>query len=158
MLHSLGNYPKSLELRLEQLKIAEQKNLPYESYWIISRMVDDYISMKDYSSGLAYCKTMLNKFSRLKQVDANYGWIKEQYYYRIGVCYYNLGFMDSAIYYTKALYQNSVTTNNPFQITRSSQLLGDIYLKNNLPDTAFHYYRIALSAASPTTNAPVYVR
>ncbi len=157
LLHSLGNYPKSLELRLEQLKIAEQRNSLYESYWIISSMVDDYISMKDYSSGLSYCKTMLRKFSGLKPVDGNYYYIREQFYYRTGICYYNLGSMDSALYYTKALF-NFSAKDNPYSIAASSQLLGDIYSKSNAPDTAFHYYRIALSIASPTTNAPMYVR
>jgi len=157
LLHSLGNYPKSLELRLEQLKIAEQRNSPYESYWIISSMVDDYISMKDYSSGLSYCKTMLLKFSGLKPVDGNYYYIREQFYYRIAICYFNLGFMDSALYYTKALF-NFSAKDNPYSIAASSQLLGDIYSKNSVPDTAFHYYRIALSLALPTSNAPMYVR
>ncbi len=57
LMHSLGNYPKSLELRFENLKLAQKQSDKLTILWTINNVISDYLSMKDYQHALSYAKT-----------------------------------------------------------------------------------------------------
>lgn len=57
-LHVLGNYSKALEVRLENIKLAERVIDKFNLIWALYDISNEYYSMKDYRNVLKYGKLM----------------------------------------------------------------------------------------------------
>jgi len=157
-LHSLGNYPKSLELRLDNLRLAEKANLPNGVFNSIANLIDDYVSMKDYSTALTYSRRLQNELARIKPEEEFYQYAFVVAFGRLTSSYYNLGFLDSALHYGIPLYNFAKARTMLYAIPGTGRLLGDIYAQQKKSDSAFFYYRTARAIASKAYNRPEHFR
>ena len=68
LLHTRGNYPKALELRLDNLSMGEQQGNTLYQCFAIEYIISDYMSMRDYPHVLAYGK-LLDSLHRIFHHD-----------------------------------------------------------------------------------------
>ncbi|MEO7048431.1 MAG: glycogen-binding domain-containing protein, partial [Ferruginibacter sp.] len=142
LLHSLGNYPKALEIRLENLGLAEEQNDKANLLWVISSLTSDYVSMKDYQHVLSYGKVMDSILSKLKNDYKYFAYWKLQTNSILANAFYKLQLPDSALYYAKKVdfsFSNSIEF--PFYASANSLLLANIYSVKGDDDSAFYYYK-----------------
>jgi two-component system NtrC family sensor kinase len=164
VLHVLGNYPKSLELRFENLKLAETQNDKLGLVGADMGISYEYHSMKDYLHVLSYGKledSILSRFNPTNK-DDSIGktfteWsVKNQ----LADAYYNLRMPDSALVYAKQLtaplsvmYRDTIL--NLYYSHATNKLLGDIYFAKGDTKTALSYYRPIINIGGGPLNAGV---
>ncbi|MEP7144239.1 MAG: ATP-binding protein [Ferruginibacter sp.] len=144
LLHALGNYPKALEIRFENLKLAENGNDKLITVEAIRNITADYTSMKDYQNVLNYAKLM---DSILSTLNLNSDLILMEKWFAkniIASAYYNLNQVDSALLYARKASSIDTRQNQQGTIAFNSQLLADIYSAKGENHTAFNYYRLAI--------------
>ena len=144
LMHSLGNYPKALELRLENLKLAEKEKDKYVILDAIGAIASDYTSMEDYQHVLSYGKLMDSILSTLNKSDSRYPGIQWTSNKTISTAYYNLGKIDSALYYAQKLLAVDGLPNEQGFLHYAKKLLGDMYAAKGENETAYSNYRFAL--------------
>ncbi len=157
LLHALGNYPKALEIRFENLKLAEKDKDKLSMAYAYRNITEDYRSMKDYQNVLRYGKSMDSILNTMNLKDRQSARVQWQAKYTIATAFYNLGLTDSALYYankSNAIKIDFETGNLAF----GSLLLGDIYAKKSENNTAFYYYRKVLPNAFSIGNAGLMAR
>jgi signal transduction histidine kinase len=144
LLHSLGNFSKSLELRFENLKLAEKEKVTWQIIETTRKITLDYSSMKDYEKVLLYGKRIDSIAKRISRNDQTYRWAYWTSNYIIADAYHKLNKPDSALSYARQL--KAVHLTNPWQgyTILENQLLADIYSTNGNTDSAFFYYRKTL--------------
>lgn len=144
LLHSLGNYTKSLEIRLENLKLSENERDKFIKVDALRDVISDYTSMKQYQEVLSYAKAMDDLVKTLPQ---DHEWFKSQQWNAknlVANAFYNLHQLDSALYYAQQMTAVDVSTNyanGAGYLAPGDLLLGDIYSANGSTDLAFSYYR-----------------
>ena len=146
LFHSLGNYPKSLELRLDNLARAEKVKDKFIVAISLRRITDDYVSMRDYQNVLRYGKLLDSVVNTLDVHDKRFRFAQLQAKSTLANAFYNLNLTDSALYYAnKASAMGS--SNSPYDSAFTNLLLGNIYAKMGKDSAAFYYYRLAYPAA-----------
>ncbi len=148
LLHSLGNFSKSLELRFENLKLAEKEKIDWRIIETISKITFDYSSMKDYGNVLLYGKRIDSIAKKMNKNDPGYAWATWTANYTVADGYNKLNRPDSALFYARKM--KAVQINNVWNgfIIQGNQLLADIYSANGNIDSAFSYYRKTIQVAS----------
>ncbi|MES1215577.1 MAG: ATP-binding protein [Bacteroidota bacterium] len=152
LLHSLGNYPKSLEIRFENLKLVEKETDKHLLLQAIRNVASDYSAMKDYLNALKYGKMDDSILSTISVADRDI--YKEEYFAKelIASSFFYMNQPDSALYYARKIIGIKMP-DGVFQMGANafnSKLLGDIYLAKKQYDTAFSYYNNAIENASQT--------
>ncbi len=154
LFHSLGNYPKSLEIRLDNLTRAEKEKDKFIMVFALSRITDDFTSMNDYQNVLQYAKLMDSIVKKLDVHDARFRVTQLQAESTIANAFYNLDITDSALYYAnKAAALGS--GNTIYDTAFNSLLLGNIYAKMGKDSAAFYHYRLVYPAAVAIYNPQV---
>ena len=152
LLHSLGNYPKALEIRLENLSLAEKEKDKYIMLNAINNIKDDYSSMNDYENVLQYGKLMDSILNTLNKNDKRYKFAESSIKFAIAKAFYKLNQLDSALFYANV--SAAIVTDHAVGDTAfNSLLLGDIYAKKGNDQAAFYHYRLSLSSAYRIYNA-----
>jgi signal transduction histidine kinase len=149
LLHSLGNYPRALEMRLENLKLVENDKDKFQLVNALGRITGEYLSMKDYQSMLNYAKQQDSVVATLDARDNRYRvslyWSKTN----MAAANYRLNNLSPALTYVKAaLHIDSIDVGN---IAYGRQLLADIYSAMNKNDSALSNYRYIISVAPTWT-------
>jgi len=140
LFHSLGNYPKALELRLGNLDLAEKGKDKFLMAFALRNIIDDYNSMYDYENALRYGKLMDSVLNTLDTNDRRFKTIQSQTKSIIANAFYNLNMTDSALYYANK--RAAIKNDNPYaDAAFTNLLLGNIYAKKGDDSTAFSYYR-----------------
>ncbi len=140
LMHSLGNYTKALELRLENLNLAEKGNDKFFMVSALRLITVDYDAMYDYENSLRYGKLMDSVLYTLDTNDQRFKLFQLQSNFIIANAYYNLDRTDSALYYANKC--TDIIAGNPFaNAAFGNLLLGNIYSKKGDDSTAFSYYR-----------------
>jgi two-component system NtrC family sensor kinase len=138
----LGNLPKSLEVVLQALNIAESNQYRVEASGCYSRMGNIYYDLKDHKKGLFYGKKSLEIAEQIR----NRQQIAIQYL-NIGALYTNTNQLDSAVRHVELAYRYS-RQNKQVQlyssIIRNLALIQD-KLKNY--PIALTYYRQSIQTA-----------
>ena len=147
LLHSLGNYTKSLELRFENVKLAEEEKDVWSVIEAIRRITADYYSMKEYQNVLIYGKRIDSIIAKINKNARGYAWASWTANNIIADAYYKLGRPDSALYYGLKMKAIHVMNTWPGYIITGDLLLGDIYSANGMIDSAFSYYRNTIPVA-----------
>jgi len=149
LLHSLGNYPKSLEIRFENLNLAEHANDKFYMVAAIRNITSDYSSMKDFQNVLKYGKLMDSILSSLNKSDPRF--IAEQWsaYRIIANAYYNLKQNDKALLYAKKMASLNILADQFYYQAFGSLLLADIYSALGDNSLSIYYYRKSMSNAMP---------
>ena len=155
VLHVLGNYPKSLELRFENLKLAETQKDKLGLVGANMGISWEYNSMKDYQHVLSYGKlqdSILNNFNPTNKDDStgkiSMGWAANN---NIATAYYNLQIPDSALIYAKKLIalldmmKQYDSASYPWRLSYTYKLLGDIYVAKGDTKTALSCYRLSIN-------------
>ena len=141
VLHSLGNFPRSLEIRLENIKLAEKGTDKYALVYAIQNVTNDYAAMKDYHNVLLYCNEMDSLLSRQENKADPYTWFHRESIYRRALAFYNLHQQDSAFYYAKKRHEIDLKVNDPTDLVFGNLLLGDIYTAMGNTDSAMAKYK-----------------
>jgi signal transduction histidine kinase len=140
LFHSLGNYQKALELRLENLNLAEKETDKSYMLEAVSNIATDYNSMYDYDNALRYGKLMDSLLTTVSTNHQIYQFAVAEANSIMAEAYYNLGKIDSALYYAKK--RAAINTNRPFiDAAFKNLLLGKIYAKKGEDSLAFYHYR-----------------
>ena len=147
LFHSLGNYPKALEIRFENLSLAEREKDKYIMVDAIKNISYDYQSMKDYQNMLKYGKLSDSVLNTLDTGDVRFRNEKAGAYWIISTAYYKLKLYDYALSYAKKMTVIQVLKNDPYYLTYSGLLLADIYSAKGNISPSFYYYRQVISNA-----------
>ncbi len=151
LLHALGNYPKSLEIRMENLRLAEKGKDKYTLLWVINSIISDYNSMKDYPSVLSYGR----KLDSIINISGSK--TGESLYYQfhamsnIANAFFKMHMPDSALLYAKKM-ASVYETDQPLYLTFGNLLLADIYAAKGASKSAFYYYRQVIPNAMKIYN------
>jgi len=138
-LNNLGNYPKALEYYLEQLKILEKKKDPEDiaSSYISIALV--YSSQKDFDQALFYA----HKADSLARVNH----LRSLILYTtldLGDIYSKYEQPDSALFYTRLCYIESVSQNNELITGTALNNMGNINFHKGIYDLALDKYRSSI--------------
>lgn len=152
---SLGNYPRALELRFENLRIAETRNDPFHLADAYRSISNTYISIKDYRNALKYAKLGYSVLKLVPPGTETYGHMKWLSDYQLATCFYGLNELDSALNYVSQPVNGNIL-NTTVGMAFKCFLLGDIYSSKNQPDSAFNNYRRAIDYNSNFGSAVVY--
>ena len=153
LLHSLGNYPKSLEIRFENLKLAEKENDKFLLMDVLRSIIADYESMKDYVSMLKYTKQY---DSILSTTDKKSNQFSQRFNYSkftLATSYYGLNNLPAALINAKQAISNIDNRGTPqiyiaWSLVNGSLLLANIYAAMNQNDSALFYYRYVINNSS----------
>src|SRR5687768_5109454 len=72
VLHASGNYPKALELRLENLQLAENASDKFLMLAAVRDVIDDYAIMKDYQKVLEYSRLMQSLLNKVNPGETGF--------------------------------------------------------------------------------------
>ena len=145
LMHSLGNYPKSLELRFENLKLAEKQGDKLTTLWTINNVISDYLSMKDYQHGLSYAKAADSILSTTDTSAIGFPLAQWNIKQDVVIAYYNLHMVDSALVYAKQLTQITGLPYATAYLSSGYKLMADVYVEQGNIQTAIPYYRFAIA-------------
>ena len=149
LLHSLGNYPRALEMRLENLKLAEKEKDKFQLLNALGNITGDYLSMKDYQSMLNYAKQQDSIVATLDVRDIRYRYALFWSKTNIAAASYRLNNLSPALAHVKqALSIDSIDVTG---IAYCHQLLADIYSAINKNDSALSNYRYIITVATTWT-------
>jgi two-component system, NtrC family, sensor kinase len=151
LFHSLGNYPKSLELRLENLKLAEKEKEKFILVDAIRNIASDYIAMKDYPNVLFYSKIMDSILNRQDTSGTRFLFAHREAVYMRSSAFYELHFLDSALYYAKKRAEIDSKFNDMADLVFGKLLLADIYVGMGNTGSAMYNYRFVI------VNIPNYI-
>ena len=146
LFHSLGNYPKSLELRLENLALSEKEKDKFIMAHVLKDITEDYNSMNDYENMLRYGKSLDSVANIIDAKDERSIFAKSWAKYAIGNAFYNLNQTDSALNYANVSFAAETPQYPQYQQSDTafrSLLLGNIYAKKGDDKVAFYHYRLA---------------
>ena len=144
LMHSLGNYPKALELRLENLKLAEKGDDKFLLVSTIIQITNDYNSMQDFQHVLNYGKLADSILNTVNSKESRFALSKWNVNNIIGYAFYSLQLPDSALPYAN---QMTTVQGLPFAdgyLASANKLLADIYAAKGDNKTALRYYRLAV--------------
>jgi tetratricopeptide (TPR) repeat protein len=107
-------------------------------------IADDYLSMKDYSNALEYCRKAKSVLLAVDRNDAKYGLAETWINYHFALCFSGFSLPDSAFLYAKYLYQSGLKNNANYAIAFACKLFGDYFSIKGQLDSAFYYYQRAI--------------
>ena len=149
LLHTLGNYTKSLELRLDNLRLAESIKNKFLILTTYRGIIADYTSMKDYKKVLYYARKMLPVIQTIsfpEQINTMFLMVSN---FAMAESYYNLSMLDSSLAYATKNYRSDSSW--PYRINSAyvNNILGDIYTKKTEYIKALSHYRASLVYSLP---------
>lgn len=152
LLHRLGNYTKSLEIRLENLRLAEKGNNKFMTVTAIDNVAHDYYSMKDYRNYLNNERLIDSMLLTVKVHDESYIFWHFWTRFNIANAFYKMHQPDSALSYAnKMIYPKTVlagkSIEDPVARSYTFLLIADIYAEKGDTKFAFYYYRQAIQNA-----------
>ena len=148
LLHALGNYPKSLEIRLENFEIAEQIQDKSAMIYAINNIADDYMSMKDFKSVLSYTKLGESLINVEDVADQEDQWPPLVLFHKMSEAYYYLDRLDSAQFYANKLKMLLTENVYPYLKIWNELQLGDILAAKGEHQAAYSAYRQLIRNAS----------
>ncbi|MCB9317509.1 MAG: tetratricopeptide repeat protein, partial [Lewinellaceae bacterium] len=144
LVHSLGNYPKALEIRLENLVLAEKSPDKLAVPYALLTLTDEYVAMGDYESSILYCQRAEKMLRSIGEESPQKAAFTEWLPGRISESYYNLGKLDSALIYATKQERQIKKTGDPIRKAINDRLLGDIYRAKGDLEAALGHYEKAI--------------
>ena len=146
-LHALGNYFKALEIRLENIKLAERVKDKFILFKALYDISNEYYSIKDYRNVLKYGKLMADIVNTQSVSDVRFPTSKWFANEIIAKAYYRMELLDSALFYTKKMEESDLKYFWQGFILNKNLLLGDIYSEMGNNSSSFQYYSQVLHDA-----------
>jgi two-component system NtrC family sensor kinase len=153
---TLGNYPKALEIRLENLKLAEQGRDTAGIVNVLSGIASLYFYMRDYSNLLSYGKKMI----AISQGKGSTPALPEGIMtgsYNVARGFYYLKQTDSALSFAEQAYMLAEESKNYYQLSLAGLLLGDIHLSMEETIEALKYYHPVLELSTSIYALDAYI-
>jgi two-component system, NtrC family, sensor kinase len=147
VMHALGNFPKSLEIRFENLDLAEREKDKFIMVEAIRNITSDYSSMKDYRNVLNYGGLINSILDSLDKNDPRFQIEKWRTQNAIATAYYKLGIHDSALFFAKKMEAIDIKDDPSQYLAFGSLLLADIYAAMGKTNTSIYYYRLVIPNA-----------
>ena len=154
LLHTLGNYSKALELRLENLKLAEAAKDNFAILSIHGSIITDYLSMKDYNNVLTYARRMQVFLQKIKLNEEGYYFFKQIVNLNMAEAFYNLSMLDSCLHYAKMEYNYNkreydqmVIWTKEVNSAYANKYIADVYSKRSDFKSAYVHYKLSFSSA-----------
>ena len=151
LLHTIGDYPRALELHFRLLQMAHDGK---DSLSIVAIMLDiagDYSAMKDYPHCYDYIRKAQAFYSPIKKTaNPMFGRFDRRLFGDLAHIYNDLNIPDSTFYYARQMLQSAIRDDIEQDMAGASHLLGDNYAARGLTDSAFYYYRLSLLHALHT--------
>jgi signal transduction histidine kinase len=138
--HTSGNYPKSLEIRLDNLLLAENSTDAYRKSDVLRSMATLYASMKDYNGMLNYGMKMDSLLNNLDKKHTWYAYYNYMANYIIASAYFKLNKPVEALDYVKKLAGIRMNLTPELYDLRTKLLSGDVYSLLNDRDAAMKNY------------------
>lgn len=130
-----GNYPQSLAICLQRLKLDEAMPDPERMTVTLLSMANLYQLESDYTRALLYAKKADSLITK-KQLT-NYRWYS---YLGFGDLYEKMDSLSQSLLYNKKAYQIAIDLKDSSLLGMSLNNIGNVYAKNNRPDTALLIY------------------
>ncbi len=141
LLHSLGNYPRSLELRLQNVALAESSGNRQILCITLGNLMEDFMAIKDYSSALHHGR----RAEAILKGQADHGMrmtrLRSKIYYQIALSHFHLNAIDSALIYAEKSSQLLTDSFNIISFAYTNLLLADIYAATGSTPKALDYYQ-----------------
>ncbi len=131
-LREMGNLPKSLELILKSLKIAEDNHYIYEAGYALMRIGQIYADLNDNPQALNYFNQAIQK---LEPINNKY--VTAISYLSMGMAYEQMNQLDTAFYYE----QKALKYKFQELQTEILRTLGNIEAKRGHTSLALAYYQ-----------------
>nr|MBA2501010.1 two-component sensor histidine kinase [Chitinophagaceae bacterium] len=132
-LREKGDLPKSLELNIQALQIAETNNYTIEAAFCLRRIGLVYMDLKDYPTCLNYLYQALHK---QEAVEYKRGIAIE--YMNLGMTYEYMSRLDSALYYIRKADEGKILIEDLYP--EVNRVFGNIYAKKGNLQLALKYY------------------
>lgn len=145
--NSMGNYPKALENYLQQLKIEEIRNIPWNIASSYLNLAIVYVNVKDFDNALFYakiCDSIVNK--------NNYEDLSIYSLLDLGDIYEKKNNLDSALYYVSNSLARAQKADEKQLIGTAYNNLGNIYLKLAKLDISYSNFTAGLPYQKETSN------
>jgi len=148
--HSLGNFPKSLQLRLANLELAEKGKDRLVIAEGLRSVSKEYIIMKDFQNALNYCKRSNSIYDSLPP-NGKDDYLRLRATMDLAIIYFQLNKTDSSLFYLDRMPAKYDKIYFFFPLYAST-LRGDIYATKGINDSAFYYYHLALAQGQRTND------
>jgi two-component system, NtrC family, sensor kinase len=140
-LREKGDLPKSLELNMQALKIAETNNYILETAHILRRIGIVYMDLKEYPTSINYIhqsqhKSELVHFKRGVMIENM----------NLGMLHEYMSQLDSALYYIKKAEEGKDAIEDLYP--EVNRVFGNIYAKKGDHQLALSYYRKGIESGS----------
>ncbi|MBX9735240.1 MAG: hypothetical protein K2X37_14385 [Chitinophagaceae bacterium] len=142
LFHSLGNYTKALELRFENLALAEKLNEPFQVFWALQYVTNEYAAMKDYETCLVNAKRLDSVVQQLKN-SQYYEFAIAQVNSLYATTYLGLNKPKLAINHARTMLQVNPKILNEGNTTIAQYLLGKAFLGTGQFDSSRYYLKLA---------------
>lgn len=149
--NSMGNYPKALENYLQQLKIEEIRNIPWNIASSYLNLAIVYINVKDYDNALFYakiCDSIVNA--------NNYEDLSIYSLLDLGDIYEKKNNLDSALYYVSNSLAKAQKADEKQLMGTAYNNLGNIYLKLGKLDISYSNFIAGLPYQKETSNYSIF--
>jgi len=138
----LGNFSKSLQIKLQAIKIAEENNNVTGKAVLMLQLGDSYFQLKDYEKVLSLSREAKILFDSVHEFSFS---VLSQT--NIGKTYLKMNQLDSALYYCQLAYDNAVKLKS-WALYFVLIDLGKIQIQKGNTDLALEYFRQSLIVAS----------
>ena len=151
LFHRLGNYPKSLEMKMQNLRLAEKGSDKLGIVNALDDIAHDYYSMKDFRNYLDYERQVDSILNTMILHAESYKFWKFWANYNIGFAFYQLHQPDSALNYANRL----MSVKGVEDYGLRNLLFADSYSEKGDFQSSIYYYRLAISNVSKTSDKQV---
>lgn len=149
--NNLGNFPKSLDYYLQELKIEELRGIMENITSLHLSIALVHTNAKDYESGLRYAKKADSLINLYK-----YDYLSVYSLLNIGDIFEKLNFLDSALNYTYKCLSKSQVEKNDLITGTALNNLGNIYSKSGKFKDAEDNYRAGLRYLETANDFGIY--
>ncbi len=152
-LRSMGNYLKALEIRIAILRNQESLKDTLAMIDALNQITSEYLQVKDIESALSYNRMAMQLLNDVHTTDIQFlGHLKQQTHFQLATCYYHQNELDKGLTHANLASLETIKNYDYHTQAYISQLIGDIYLKRRMQDSANWFYRESIWQSRSTQN------
>ena len=136
----LGDLPRGLEMAFKALQIGKANHLEHLTGGALNAIGEIYITLKDYPKALHYLEIERSN-AEANNDQEGLAYAK----YDMGVAFYEMGLLDSAVYYEQQAIAHFQTYNREEPLVYRT--LGDVSMKSGKLEDALNHYQKSLQIA-----------
>jgi len=142
--YKMGNYAKALEYYIEQLKMEELNNIPYNVAEIYMQIAAVYKHQNEFGKAISYANSADSIIKANIAKDDEFEYLQTYSYMNLGDLYEKNNMLDLALKITGDGYALGAKRKDTFIMGATLTNLGNIYTKKDSASLAFKSYLSAL--------------